>query len=190
MKRARQIDKDLVHHAITLSLHVKTMQEQTFETAQQASMMSFFFLVYFSLVGLVGEVTDNKGLPKHERKRLQIEHAPNASPRAKLIKLADKLYNLRDLNRATPEGWTQERVQVRTTWSYEKQKPGIKFFDGHVESVSLVTFKNTNVSLNNGTLIALIDRNTFNGRRRLLQGSEEPIKTWKTNWRTFSRTVA
>ena len=49
--------------------------------------------------GLVAEVTDDKNLPKQERKNLQIEHAPHTSPRAKLIKLADKLYNLRDLNR-------------------------------------------------------------------------------------------
>ena len=60
----------------------------------------------------MNEVTDDKSLPKLERKRLQIEHAPHTSDRAKLVKLADKLYNLRDLNRATPEGWSQERVKV------------------------------------------------------------------------------
>ncbi|NWU88569.1 MESH1 pyrophosphohydrolase, partial [Upupa epops] len=43
-------------------------------------------------------------VPKAERKRLQIERAPGSSPRAKLVKLADKLYNLRDLNRCTPQG--------------------------------------------------------------------------------------
>ena len=39
-----------------------------------------------------------------ERKRLQIEHAAHCSQAAKLVKLADKLYNLRDLNRCTPQG--------------------------------------------------------------------------------------
>uniref|UniRef100_A0A8C6G0C3 Guanosine-3',5'-bis(diphosphate) 3'-pyrophosphohydrolase MESH1 n=1 Tax=Moschus moschiferus TaxID=68415 RepID=A0A8C6G0C3_MOSMO len=53
---------------------------------------------------LVEEVTDDKTLPKLERKRLQVEQAPQSSPGAKLVKLADKLYNLRDLNRCTPEG--------------------------------------------------------------------------------------
>ncbi|NXJ85039.1 MESH1 pyrophosphohydrolase, partial [Trogon melanurus] len=53
---------------------------------------------------VVEEVTDDKVLPKMERKRLQIERAPGSSPRAKLVKLADKLHNLRDLNRCTPEG--------------------------------------------------------------------------------------
>lgn len=53
---------------------------------------------------LVEEVTDDKTLPKPERKRLQVERAPHSSPGAKLVKLADKLYNLRDLNRCTPKG--------------------------------------------------------------------------------------
>lgn len=53
---------------------------------------------------IVQEVTDDKGLPKQERKRQQVEHAPHCSCQAKLVKLADKLYNLRDLNRCTPVG--------------------------------------------------------------------------------------
>ena len=40
---------------------------------------------------IVLEVTDDKLLPKAERKRLQIEHAPKISRRAKLVKLADKI---------------------------------------------------------------------------------------------------
>ena len=50
------------------------------------------------------EVTDDKSLPKQRRKELQVITAPNKSREAKLVKLADKLYNLRDLNRCTPEG--------------------------------------------------------------------------------------
>uniref|UniRef100_A0A3B4WDF4 Guanosine-3',5'-bis(diphosphate) 3'-pyrophosphohydrolase MESH1 n=1 Tax=Seriola lalandi dorsalis TaxID=1841481 RepID=A0A3B4WDF4_SERLL len=57
---------------------------------------------------IVEEVTDEKSLPKQERKRLQVEHAPHCSRQAKLVKLADKLYNLRDLNRCTPVGWTAQ----------------------------------------------------------------------------------
>lgn len=53
---------------------------------------------------IVQEVTDDKRLPKQERKRQQVEHAPHCSCQAKLVKLADKLYNLRDLNRCTPVG--------------------------------------------------------------------------------------
>ncbi|NWZ86626.1 MESH1 pyrophosphohydrolase, partial [Poecile atricapillus] len=66
---------------------------------------------------VVEEVTDDKSLPKMERKRLQIERAPFCSSRAKLVKLADKLYNLRDLNRCTPRGWSEERVQEYFRWA-------------------------------------------------------------------------
>ncbi|XP_008158257.2 guanosine-3',5'-bis(diphosphate) 3'-pyrophosphohydrolase MESH1 [Eptesicus fuscus] len=66
---------------------------------------------------LVEEVTDDKTLPKPERKRLQVERAPHSSPGAKLVKLADKLYNLRDLNRCTPKGWSEHRVQEYFEWA-------------------------------------------------------------------------
>ena len=66
---------------------------------------------------IVAEVTDDKKLPKAERKRLQVVNAPHKSEKAKLVKLADKLYNLRDLNKGTPEGWTEERVQEYRLWA-------------------------------------------------------------------------
>ncbi|XP_023669923.1 guanosine-3',5'-bis(diphosphate) 3'-pyrophosphohydrolase MESH1 isoform X2 [Paramormyrops kingsleyae] len=68
---------------------------------------------------IVQEVTDDKTLPKQERKRQQVLHAPHCSHQAKLVKLADKLYNLRDLNRCTPVGWTAERVQEYFIWAAE-----------------------------------------------------------------------
>ena len=49
------------------------------------------------VAALVVACTDDKTLPKAERKRLQIEHAPHLAPRAKMIKLADKISNLRSL---------------------------------------------------------------------------------------------
>ncbi|XP_061520224.1 guanosine-3',5'-bis(diphosphate) 3'-pyrophosphohydrolase MESH1 isoform X2 [Phycodurus eques] len=77
------------------------------------------------VAGIVQEVTDVKSLPKAERKRLQVEHAPHCSHQAKLVKLADKLYNLRDLNRCTPVGWTAERVQQYFVWASDVVK-GLK----------------------------------------------------------------
>lgn len=65
---------------------------------------------------IVEEVTDDKTLPKVERKRLQIEHAKTISPKAKLVKLADKLYNLRDLQKELP-GWTKERGEEYFVWA-------------------------------------------------------------------------
>ncbi|KAJ6662767.1 hypothetical protein lerEdw1_010971, partial [Lerista edwardsae] len=70
----------------------------------------------------VEEVTDDKTLPKVERKRLQIEHAAGGSQGAKLLKLADKLYNLQDLNRCTPQGWSEDRVQEYFLWASEVVK--------------------------------------------------------------------
>ena len=57
----------------------------------------------FLLFSIVDEVSDDKNLDKMERKRLQIVNSPHKSPRAKLVKLADKLYNLSDIVRLPPE---------------------------------------------------------------------------------------
>ena len=67
--------------------------------------------------GIVDECSDDKSLGKAERKQSQIEHAPMCSPKAKLVKLADKIYNLRDLNEITPEGWSRERVYEYFLWA-------------------------------------------------------------------------
>ncbi|EGD81675.1 HD domain-containing protein 3 [Salpingoeca rosetta] len=68
---------------------------------------------------VVAEVSDDKGLNKHERKLQQIEHAASASRRGKLVKLADKLYNLRDLKRQLPKHWSVKRAQAYFGWSRE-----------------------------------------------------------------------
>lgn len=69
--------------------------------------------------GIVEEVSDDKNRPKHERKRLQIEHAPHASDRAKLVKLADKICNVRDVTHAAPAKWSLERRTEYLAWSRE-----------------------------------------------------------------------
>jgi len=75
-----------------------------------------------TVAGIVAEVTDEKGLPTAERKRLQVVNASKKSREAKLVKLADKLYNLRDLDRVTPEGWTQQRVEEYFLWAAQVVK--------------------------------------------------------------------
>ncbi len=67
--------------------------------------------------GLVEEMTDDKRLPKAERKRLQIEHAQVASHRAKLVKLGDKICNVRDVTHAPPAGWSVERRREYLDWT-------------------------------------------------------------------------
>jgi GTP diphosphokinase / guanosine-3',5'-bis(diphosphate) 3'-diphosphatase len=69
------------------------------------------------ITGVVLEVTDDKSLPKAERKRLQVEHARTASPRAKLVKLADKICNLRDIAATPPADWTQQRKTEYFDWA-------------------------------------------------------------------------
>ena len=67
--------------------------------------------------GLVAEVTDDKTLPKAERKALQVLHAAQASPRAKMIKMADKTSNLRSLVASPPAGWSAERIADYVDWA-------------------------------------------------------------------------
>ncbi|XP_061831018.1 guanosine-3',5'-bis(diphosphate) 3'-pyrophosphohydrolase MESH1 [Nerophis lumbriciformis] len=95
---------------------------------------------------IVREVTDDKSLSKQERKRLQVEHAPHCSRQAKLVKLADKLYNLRDLNRCTPVGWTAERVQQYFVWASEVVK-GLKGTNSALEEKLEELFKQRGVQL-------------------------------------------
>jgi GTP diphosphokinase / guanosine-3',5'-bis(diphosphate) 3'-diphosphatase len=66
---------------------------------------------------VVSEVTDNKRLHKLTRKRLQIEHAPHLSPSAKLVKLADKICNLRDVVASPPADWTLARRRAYFDWA-------------------------------------------------------------------------
>ncbi len=66
---------------------------------------------------LVAEVTDDKSLPKEERKRLQIETAPKKSKRAQEIKLADKISNLRAILDSPPADWDHERKKEYFAWA-------------------------------------------------------------------------
>ncbi len=66
---------------------------------------------------IVMEVTDDKSLPKAERKRLQVEHAAHISRRAKLVKLADKICNLRDIAKSPPADWSVARKQQYFDWA-------------------------------------------------------------------------
>ena len=70
-----------------------------------------------TIAGLVLEVTDDKKLSKVERKQLQVAHAPHLSPGAKLVKLADKICNLRDFRRAPPRDWSLEGRREYFEWA-------------------------------------------------------------------------
>jgi guanosine-3',5'-bis(diphosphate) 3'-pyrophosphohydrolase len=70
------------------------------------------------VAAVVMEVTDDKSLPKDRRKELQVEHAPHLSSHAKLVKLADKIVNLRDLTDSPPANWTPERRAQYFVWAH------------------------------------------------------------------------
>ncbi len=66
---------------------------------------------------LVEEVTDDKNLPKQQRKRLQIKSAHKKSERAKILKLADKTSNLRDVAASPPPDWSVKRRLEYVKWA-------------------------------------------------------------------------
>ena len=69
------------------------------------------------ITSIVLEVTDNKMLKKRTRKRMQIEHAASVSREAKLVKLADKICNLRDVNARPPADWDLARRREYFDWA-------------------------------------------------------------------------
>ncbi|MEO7157982.1 MAG: HD domain-containing protein [Vicinamibacterales bacterium] len=64
----------------------------------------------------VAEVSDDITLPRLRRKALQIEHASHLSKRAKLVKLADKICNLRDVSTNPPRDWPLARRREYFDW--------------------------------------------------------------------------
>jgi guanosine-3',5'-bis(diphosphate) 3'-pyrophosphohydrolase len=69
------------------------------------------------VASVVVEVTDDKSLPKARRKELQVEHAPHLSRCAQLVKLADKICNLRDITDRPPVDWPLERRREYVQWT-------------------------------------------------------------------------
>ena len=69
------------------------------------------------IASVVMEVTDDKSLLKAERKAAQVEHAPSLSRAAKLVKLADKISNLRDILASPPADWPNQRKLQYFEWA-------------------------------------------------------------------------
>ena len=66
---------------------------------------------------MVAEVTDDKSLDSEVRKAAQIAHAPHLTDGAKVIKLADKICNVREIGVDPPENWSIARRQEYFDWS-------------------------------------------------------------------------
>jgi guanosine-3',5'-bis(diphosphate) 3'-pyrophosphohydrolase len=71
----------------------------------------------YEIANIVAECSDNKTLTKLERKQAQIDHAAKISPKSKLVKMADKIANVNDINGAPPAGWSIERKREYYDWA-------------------------------------------------------------------------
>lgn len=91
------------------------------------------------VAGIVLEVTDDKALPKADRKRLQVEHSAHISPKAKRVKLADKVCNLRDMASAPPADWSLDRRREYFDWA-KSVIDGLRGVDAALEAVFDVAF--------------------------------------------------
>jgi guanosine-3',5'-bis(diphosphate) 3'-pyrophosphohydrolase len=69
------------------------------------------------VANIVAEVSDTKWLDKAVRKRIQISRASRSSTGAKLVKIADKIANLRDVIGNAPKDWSLERRQTYFDWA-------------------------------------------------------------------------
>jgi guanosine-3',5'-bis(diphosphate) 3'-pyrophosphohydrolase len=83
--------------------------------------------------GFVREVTDDKSLPKMERKKQQILHAKDKSAGAAQIKLGDKFYNLNDLLHSPPPDWEEERIVAYFEWA-KQVVDGLPWVNGELKS--------------------------------------------------------
>ena len=69
------------------------------------------------IANIVAECSDDKRLDKLARKQAQIDHAAKISKKAKLVKIADKISNVSDIDGAPPAGWSLERKREYFDWS-------------------------------------------------------------------------
>jgi guanosine-3',5'-bis(diphosphate) 3'-pyrophosphohydrolase len=69
------------------------------------------------ILSLIIEVTDDKTLEKKQRKRLQVERALGISTRAKKLKIADKIMNVRDITNDPPVDWSMQRITDYFDWA-------------------------------------------------------------------------
>ena len=89
------------------------------DTVEDTATTSEELREYFGedVAGLVAEVTDDKSLPKEVRKALQVQTAPQKTPRAQVIKLADKVSNLRSMLTSPPANWSEARKREYFEWA-------------------------------------------------------------------------
>jgi GTP diphosphokinase / guanosine-3',5'-bis(diphosphate) 3'-diphosphatase len=107
------VDEGRVHDPVVLCAAVLHDTIEDTETTVAELQCAFGHRI----AAVVVEVTDEKDLEYHVRKQRQIEQAPGASYEAKLVKLADKICNLRDILAAPPASWSKQRKLNYFDWA-------------------------------------------------------------------------
>ena len=110
--------------------------EDTVDSVEERSELIYEISKVFGeeILDLTLEVTDDKTLEKKVRKQLQIDQANHKSVRAKKLKIADKITNLRDIIIDPPDWWSHERIVEYIGWS-EKVVEGLKGVSPELESI-------------------------------------------------------
>jgi guanosine-3',5'-bis(diphosphate) 3'-pyrophosphohydrolase len=128
-KRKGQAEEPYINHVIEVALLIATSSDALdsnlvcagllHDTIEDTATTDEEIREHFGadVAGLVAEVTDNKSLPKEVRKALQIENAPHKSVRAQVIKLADKISNLRSILASPPAHWSEQRKREYFQWA-------------------------------------------------------------------------
>jgi guanosine-3',5'-bis(diphosphate) 3'-pyrophosphohydrolase len=98
------------------------------------------------VAGVVKEVSDDKSLDKEKRKAMQILHAPRLSYKAKLIKLADKICNVKDIGSHPPVKWDLARKLEYLEWS-QKVVAGLRGVNQPLEDLFDQTLSDARVKL-------------------------------------------
>jgi GTP diphosphokinase / guanosine-3',5'-bis(diphosphate) 3'-diphosphatase len=98
---------------------------------------------------IVAEVTDDKSLPKAERKQKQIEHAPHLSAEAKQIKLSDKISNIREIGIDPPADWDKQRKLDYFTWGEKVINAGLRGVNSDLEKLFDETVKTARERIEN-----------------------------------------
>ncbi len=68
------------------------------------------------IASVVAEVTDPPGLDEAARRRRQVDHAPELSDRARLLKIADKTSNIRERVAHRPDGQSDAEIAAYVDW--------------------------------------------------------------------------
>lgn len=100
------------------------------------------------VASIVAEVTDDKSLPKAERKQKQIEHAPHISDEAKQLKMCDKISNITDIMNNPPADWSNQRRLEYIGWG-EKVFAGLRGANENLENYFDELVKNAKDKIEN-----------------------------------------